>query len=79
MCSNPFICKATQTSGIKIGICQVPDTPVSKEGHADSLLGYEGLSFLGPITLSFLEKRTTVNSASYCQLRHNSPYLSNNP
>ena len=33
----------------------------------------------GPMTIDFLEKGTTVNSASYCQfLKENSPYLLNN-
>ena len=41
---------------------------VSKEGHVDKPLK-------GPITIDFLEKGTTVNSASYGQvLRQNSPY-----
>ena len=36
----------------------------------------------GPITIDFLEKDATVNSASYSQLkllRQNSPYLLNKP
>ena len=30
-----------------------------------------------PITIDFLEKGATVNSASYCQLKQYSPYLLN--
>ena len=48
---------------------------VSKEGHADNLLGHERT-----ITIEFFEKGATVNNASYCQLlRQNSTYLLNDP
>ena len=44
---------------------------VSKEGHANSLLGHERTNHLVS-----LKKGATINSASYCQLlRQNSPYL----
>ena len=46
---------------------KVPGAVVSKEGHNDNLLNTKG-----PITIDFLEKDATVNSASYCQI---SPYL----
>ena len=48
---------------------------VSKEGHADSFLGYEK-----PIIINFLEKVATLRKASYCKiLWQNSPYLLNDP
>ena len=49
------------------------DAVVNKESNADRLLGHKR-----PITVDFLEKGATVNSASYCQLLgENSPYLLN--
>ena len=41
---------------------KIPCTVVSKEGHADSLLGHERNH------RNFLEKVVTINSASYFQL-----------
>ena len=47
---------------------KVPVTAVIKEGHVDSVLGYE--------RTQTVEKGATLNSASYCQLLgQNSLYL----
>ena len=55
----------------------VPDTVVSKEGHAYSLLKQ---NMEGPITIDFLEKSSPVNSVSCCQIFwQSSPYLLNDP
>ena len=49
---------------------KVQGAAVSKEDHAESVLG--------PNSIAFLEKGATVDSASYHQLfRHNSSYLLN--
>ena len=54
---------------------KAPVTAVSKEGHADSLLGHERTYHF-----DVLEKGATVNIASYCQLVwQNSPNLLNDP
>ena len=46
----------------------------------EKVLGTVKKDIRGPITNKFLEKDSTVNSASYCQvLRQNSPYLLNDP
>ena len=50
---------------------KVPDAAIIKVGYADSLLGHERTHHH-----DFLEKGTTLNSASYCQLfMQNSSYL----
>ena len=42
---------------------KIASTVVSKQGDADSLVGYEK-----PITIDFLKRGAVVNSAFYCQL-----------
>ena len=51
-----------ETPGLS-GKEKVPGTVVSKEGHAESLLIVKG-----PITIDFLGKGETINTACYCRL-----------